>query len=418
MYYTLMRKNIPLTTVEIDDNGQMVWADYMNCREWEMLPMEHATDANRLSVWWKNRSVPIKQGKIAEMLERKQISCPGEYLLKNLGLSLTDYYWIRPMGSSLSWEDVNLYENNFQNEMVIDPAGDDSRIYGQYNPNSSLQGALEKKWTIMDGKRYLLKGNKDNFSAESINEVIASTLHAMQGTFAFTPYRLVRIENREYDFGCISKMFTSQKKELVSAYAVVTSEKQQNDMSSYEHFIHVCGRHGMDTEKLRSSLEYQIQTDFILSGRDRHLNNVAVIRDADSLEFLNMAPIFDSGKCLFVRQEIPEKTNALLSLKTVSFAASEMKLLKYVKDRNLVDVSKLPGRNILEDLYRNDSQMSERRINDICDAYERKIELYRDFQLGKDLNRIKFAAGVRENEKKETYMVRESLSYDPHKVFF
>lgn len=46
-------------------------------------------------------------------------------------------------------------------------------------------------------------------------------------------------------------------------------------------------------------------SDFIISNVDRHLNNVGILRDADSLCFERMAPIFDSGKSLFVSEAVP-----------------------------------------------------------------------------------------------------------------
>lgn len=132
--------------------------------------------------------------------------------------------------------------------------------------------------------------------------------------------------------------------------------------------------HGIDTEQLRRDLEYQIQMDFILSGRDRHLSNVAVLRDADTLRFLRMAPIFDSGKCLFIGEAVPNNTKELLSIRTTSFANNELKLLEYVRDRSLIDVTKLPDPFMFEKIYAKDSQMDEKRIKLICEAYEKKID--------------------------------------------
>lgn len=83
----------------------------------------------------------------------------------------------------------------------------------------------------------MLKGNRDQYSAESINEVIAAKLHEMQGFDAHAEYRLIRIHGREYDYGSFSKLFTSQKEELITAYDVVMSKKQLNHVSSFEHFI-------------------------------------------------------------------------------------------------------------------------------------------------------------------------------------
>lgn len=62
--------------------------------------------------------------------------------------------------------------------MLGEAEGDDDEI-PHYTPNGSLQGTLEKSWTILNGERGLLKGNRDHLSSESINEVIASKLHQM-----------------------------------------------------------------------------------------------------------------------------------------------------------------------------------------------------------------------------------------------
>lgn len=171
----------------------------------------------------------------------------------------------------------------------------------------------------------------------------------------------------------------------MSAYAVITSEKQKNDSSTYEHFIHVCEQHGIDAGQLRYDLEYQIMSDFIISNVDRHLNNIGIFRNADSLCFERMAPIFDSGKSLFVSEAVPTDKE-LLKIKTTSFTGTELGLLKYVKDRSLVDVTKLPTAQKLWELYHKDSKMDEKRIELICERYEKKVELFQRWQNGQDLN--------------------------------
>lgn len=391
MQYILMRKNQPITVTDISEEGRMLWYSREQLEiNSEIAPLWENSSKNSLISWWENRAIPITQKKIKEILEKKQISCPEEYLMKNLGLSLNDYYWIKPIGESITWQNVNFYDNAFQNELQLSTINNKGDNFSNYVPNSSLQGQLDKKWIISEGKRYLVKGNRDEYSAESLNEVIVSRIHAMQGYDNFTKYEPIKVKDTEYDYACISECFTSQNKELVSAYAVVTSSVQRNDISSYEHFISICGQHGMDTELLRRDLEYQIQTDFILSGRDRHLSNVSILRDADTLEFIRMAPIYDSGKCMFVAEAIPGSEKELLDIRTTSFANTELKLLNYVTDRSLVDVSKLPGPYIFEKYYLKDSHMDEGRIKKLTEAYEKKIDLYRRYQLGQDLKMIKF----------------------------
>ncbi|MBO5069868.1 MAG: hypothetical protein J6C37_05850 [Roseburia sp.] len=398
MEYIIMRKDEPITLAQFSEDGTMLKYS-RNIQNIELAPLQEKSASDWLNKWWKERTIPIKQGKVAQMLQKKGLSCPEHYLIKNLGLSLTDYYWIKPIDSDLKWKDVNLFENDFRDNILSFPENDTNTRYPQYTPNSSLQGRLEKSWMIKDEKRILVKGNHDKYSSESINEVIAARIHELQGYDNYTKYGLVRIKNKYYDYGCYSEMFTSQKLELVSAYGVVTSEKQPNDMSSYEFFIHTCGRHGIDPGQLRRDLEYQIMTDFIMSDRDRHLGNVSILRDAETLQFLRMAPIYDSGESLFVHEGIPVSDKELLDIETNSFASTEVKLLRYVTDKSLVDVTKLPDKKYIMEMYGKDSQMEEKRIHMIGEWYERKIDYFRDFQLGKDLNQVKISLSRKMNQR-------------------
>ena len=391
MLYVLKRKDEIITLIDFLEDGS-VHQFHQNLVNPEFAPLHNPDDYDWLKQWWKRRSVPINQGHIKNMLEKKGLLGPEDFLLKNLGLSLTDYYWISPMDSKLTWKDVNLFDNEFHGDILIS-ADKNEKENGvpHYTPNGSLQGSLEKSWTILNGERGMLKGNRDQFSTESINEVIASKLHEMQGFDAYTKYKLIKINGREYDYGCYSKLFTSQEKELISAYDVVMSEKQPNHISTYEHFIRVCGKHGMDADMLRQFMDYMILSDFVLSGRDRHLGNVSILRNADNLQFIAPAPIYDSGKCLFVQDSVPVSDREMLNIKTESFVSDEMKMLKLVKNKNCLDVTKLPARSYIEELYALDSKMDNHRIALIGEGYERKIDLFRRFQLGEDLNKIKMS---------------------------
>ncbi len=402
MKYILKRKDEIITVIDFLEDGN-VYKFIPQIAKSELAPLHDANNYDWLKQWWKRRAVPISQGNIRNMLEEKGLLGPEDFLLKNLGLSLTDYYWISPLDSGLTWKDVNLFENDFHGNIEIGKEEDkNSDDFPHYTPNGSLQGTLEKSWIILNGERGLLKGNRDNLSSESINEVIATKLHATQGFDNYTEYKLIKINGRDYDYGCYSKLFTSLDLELISAYDIVCSEKKTNDISVYEHFIRLCVKHGMDEMILRNYMDYMIMTDFVLSGRDRHLNNVAVLRDAKTLQFVMPAPIYDSGKCLFVQDSIPTDNRGLLSIKTESFAIDELKLLSLVQNKNLLDITKLPSRSFVEDIYALDSQMDEKRISLIGEGYEKKIELFRAFQLGEDLHKIKLAINRSPNTSAET----------------
>lgn len=76
-------------------------------------------------------------------------------------------------------------------------------------------------------------------------------MHELQQFDNYTPYKLIEIHGQEYQYGCFSELFTSESLELISAYDVVVSKKQPQNINSYEHFIKVCGMYGLDESVLR-----------------------------------------------------------------------------------------------------------------------------------------------------------------------
>ena len=112
MEYYLMRKDDVVTVCDMSQDGQLLsWSKHFMSPE--LAPLESRTSRHYLSKWWRNRQVPVSQGRIKVMLEENGIEDPGDYLLRNLGLSLIDYYWMKPVDSGLRWKDVNLFENDF-----------------------------------------------------------------------------------------------------------------------------------------------------------------------------------------------------------------------------------------------------------------------------------------------------------------
>ncbi|SFI43164.1 hypothetical protein SAMN04487830_1712 [Pseudobutyrivibrio sp. OR37] len=386
--YTLMRKNEEIMMLQIGDDGNIVKLGKKS--NTAILPLQNRTSPRGIIEWWRDRAIPIKQGKIEKMLRENGIETNGLYLTHNLGLSLTDYYWIRPIGSELTWEDVNLFDNDFKENLLLGKINYNDNEVEEYQPNSSLQGNLEKTWIIDNGIRKLVKGNHDIYSSESINEVIICDAIVAQGRDAVT-YSLLHIDGKNYDYGCISSLFTSQQKELVSAYAVMTSELKPNNISGYEHFINVCDKNGLDRNIVREYLEFEILIDFIFSNRDRHLTNISILRDADTLKFISMAPIYDSGKSMLVGRDIvPVTDKFVLSQESQGFKEHELDLLKYVQNRKLIDVNFLPKVEYIEEMYRKDSQVSEERIKFVKEMYLRKIDMYERFANGENLSAIRF----------------------------
>lgn len=378
--FSLMHKDDPVCAVTIDASSGVILRVAKPINP-ELLPLGGNIDAQKLRSWWSRRAVPVGQGKIMRILEKAGISSTQEYLVKNWGLSLTDHYWIKPLNVELGWEDVNLFTNPF-----VDPVGDMQFTEGigdtvelpanAFSPSSTLQGALRKKWIIQSGKRFLVKGNHGNNSQESLNEVVATLLHHKQQIQPFVTYSPIRLDNNSQMY-CVCESFTSDSVELISAYDLIESQKCPNDRSNYEHFVQMCTQNGLSEDVVRSFLEYEILTDFILTNTDRHLRNIGVLRDTNTLQFVAMAPIFDSGNSMFCEDPRLPLRDDLTDIRVNSFKTKETDLLKYVCHTDLVDGSKLPSDEELRNIYAKDSLITY--TDAILHGYQKKIDILSSF---------------------------------------
>ena len=371
MEYYLMRKDDVLTLCNFTNDGQMI-AYSERFREPELMPLGYKTYPDYLKRWWSDRRIPLGQGKVEEMLRAKGICDTSDYMLRNLGLSLTDYYWMKPIDSDLKWRDVNLYDNDFKDNILSDKWDLDSNPSFSYSPNSSLKGELEKTWDIRNGDRVLIKGNHGDSSAESINEVIASEVHKKQGYDNYTEYKLLKIKGKPYDYGCYSKAFTNNDVELVSAQAIITSEKKRNGASAFDQLIEVSAANGIDPVQFRKDLEYQILTDYLLTNVDRHMDNIGVLRDARTLKFIRMAPIFDTGRAFATGFVTPYTDDEINNIEVNSFKSHENELLDLVQDMNILNPDKFLSDDRLAKLLSKDSKASNRAIGFKIRLYDEK----------------------------------------------
>ena len=401
-YYLMHKNEVVVSLLMEEENGSILnISSEGNC---DLLPLGGNISPKDLKCWWERRAVPVSQGNMKRILMENGISSTQKYLLNNLGLSLSDHYWINPADEMLTWEEVNLFHNDFKDEIgelqFQNGIGDipfreeirkknhvlDIRNQTTFYPSASLQGELRKKWVVQDGKRYLIKGNYGQSWQQSINEVIATKLHEKQNKVAYTRYSLCELSveggaGKEDGLGCICEDFATEKLEFIPAYDVSCAEKKKNDRSEFEHFIYMCVKYGLEEQSVREFLEYQILSDFVLTNTDRHFNNFGVLRDTDTLRFVGMAPIFDSGNSMFWnRRNIPEKDD-LLDISVSSFRKREVELLRYVTQSRLIDISLLPTDEEIRSLLGRDPMLAE-RVEMIVNAYRKKIHLLERFQNG------------------------------------
>ena len=390
MVYLLMHENSKVAVFEVDSEYNLLRADAGNDdRIKSKLPVG-VIDKASLKRWIASRGVPATRKGLKNELRNMEMNSPFEFMLANNGLSLTDHYWMKRIDDGITWEEINLYTNSFNAaftlEMDCDKSGNIQSIYGKTNftPSASLKGDLKKKWIIdSKGVRRLLKGNDNDGCRQSLCEVFATEMHSLQNKFRYTPYSLIKISSEGRPIiGCECPCFTDIDTEFISAIDIISAYKKKNSISYYEWFIQICLEKGID---VRDFMEYQIMSDFAITNQDRHLNNFGIIRNSKTLEWIGMAPIFDSGNSMFYKSSYIPVDKALLKIQITSFRNTEIDMLKYIRNRKIFDVSLVPGEEWLMELLSKDKTCSEETNERIVRAYSRKLEYLRSFQDGDDI---------------------------------
>lgn len=387
MILFLMHEDIKLALFEYENNS--ITSVFINKNSVDRLPfLDNSSKSleDKIARWIMARGIPATRQGIKSDLLMLDMKDTNDYMISNLGLSLTDHYWLCPQDSEYTWKSVNLYENNFASRYSLDLRDDIKSIAGKTNfiPSASLKGDLKKKWIIDEhGIRRLVKGNYNNTCRQSLCEVLASEIHKRQNKFEYTPYSLIEItSDGQLIIGCECPNFTSIDTEFIPSIDIINSIKKPNDINYYEAYIKYCVKHGINEQYIRTFMEYQILTDFIITNIDRHLNNFGVIRNSNTFEFIKPAPIFDSGNSMFYNTNKIKTSYGLLNIAVTSFNGHEVELLRHVTNPHIVNLELLPSTEEVFNLFTKDASSSLETITKLVKAYEKKVELLHELQCG------------------------------------
>lgn len=388
--YVLKHKDMDVALVYVDTHtGRIEYLIELFLPE--ELPVGCRAEGNSLSNWWQMRAIPDSRKGILRVLKQMEEETTQTLMLSGFGLSLTDHYWLQPIGEERYWKEINYFENDFSDELgdLLTDSGKisaDAHI-SKFSPSSSVNGEMKKKWIIEDGKRYLLKVNVGFYGQQSVNEVIASTMHKMLNLENYVPYKLSRIWVNGQEALCsLNPLFTSADLEFVSAYQLICNDKVPNDVSEYEEMIALAVSYGMEEHVVRRQLEYTIMTDFLLSNTDRHYNNFGFLYHPAQHRLTAMAPVFDTGNCLFYNEEAVPSGKELLDLNVTSFRKREAEMLQYVKTPEWFPVEKLAELPCaVEELLGNNTGMPPERAKKIARTIAEKTEYLKLFLSGKKI---------------------------------
>lgn len=317
-HYTLMNKNTPVLSFEYDLAEHKV-VRITERHNLEFAPMGMADrhgdiSKHELNSWWRHRAIPSTRDQVKRLLENLNLESTLVLAEKSFGLSLSDRYWLNDQDSPTTWDAVNFFDKDFTDDLGFltlgqgqggsSPEAPDYTTVTLSSPNSTLGGDLQKKWKIVDGKRVLLKAGYGTFNQEPYNEVAATELHRrMMGAGEFTPYTLFEDSRRVYS-ACENLL--SSDEELVSAWDLIRNVKQPNNLSDLQFYVQRCVDVGLDREEVMEALAKMFAADFVVANRDRHYRNFGVVRNVETLQVTRLAPVFDTGSCLWSNAEFLE----------------------------------------------------------------------------------------------------------------
>lgn len=332
-----------------------------------------------LTDWFRGRGIPSWRDKLDLLLYRLNIDRPEELIDKSFGLSLSDQYWIKPYESNIKYDDINFFDHDFDSADFLEATFTNNNFTvsneaSLRTPNNTTDGMLKKTWIIENGKRYLLKGGYKSDIMQPFNEVLATEICKRLG-FEHVEYTIDVVKEK-----VVSKCecLTTKNTEIIPAHQIIYIENQDKNIKDYENYIKILEDNGIKDARIK--LENMYILDFIIMNEDRHLNNFGIIRDVNTLEWINVCPIFDNGQSLNMQdydEEVVISGQGRLFYEVKSFD----EIIKIVKDIKRIDITKLDGVvEWFDDLlhkYQSITNISDTRINKLCILLNRQINKLR-----------------------------------------
>lgn len=390
MKCTLMHHTVSAVKIDIDSDSGFI-AKILRVIAPEHLPIGVADPNGNLSKaalnqWWTDRAIPASRSGLRDALDILGIIDSKQLLMRCYGLSLSDQYWIKPDNSALLWEKINFIDNPFSEDVgdILFETKPKKTILDFNSPDSTSDGNLKKRWKIINGKRYLIKGGSEPFFQQPFNEVIASEMMDRL-KIAHVPYTVTSINGKPYS---LCEDFITSKTELIPAWRIIQTKKKRNETSTWQHFVDCCTELGIPGTV--DFLDRMIVLDYLIANEDRHYNNFGALRNAETLEWIGMAPIYDSGSSLGYNK-VARRIAAGEDIICKPFKKHHEEHLKLVWDLSWIDFDRLADvgemiNGILSSGIASET-IDEQRIEAITQSVEARIRTLRQIKPVHDSKR-------------------------------
>lgn len=367
-----MNKDIPVAKINISNGFSK--AELTEVYTPDYLPLHALYNQDNpdavFSHWFWHRCIPAGRDGVEEFLSYTKCRNTNELAVKNRALSITDHYWLKKQGeSSIFWDNVNLFQNGYSNEvgnLIFGMA--QKKITNICSPDLTTNGWLKKAWRRDNGEDYLFKSGSFPYFQEPLNEVFCSELAKKFCELDIVEYSLRKV-NKQLCSVC--KNFVTEKQEFVPAFAVYQTEERPFYMEPFDFLVKKCRDFGM--MDIRDKISAMMSFDYLISNTDRHMGNFGFMRDIDTLQFMGMAPLFDNGTSLWNDDIaiISSKRTPTTSEPFINWQEEQLQLLKNFDNINIHAVKDMSER--LFDLLAN-AGMDMQKVDEICRKYDEKWE--------------------------------------------
>ena len=207
--------------------------------------------------------------------------------------TITDNYWIRAIGSDLTYDDIKFSDDYFSNLALkgnYDSFNRAASSNKSRTPELTNTGSFEKCWKLRNGKWWMYK--RANHS-EMFSELFVYELGLALG-FNMAVY--------ERGDGYIKSLdFTNS--------ASVNFEPASTFMGDNEDYIDVVKTLKNICPEVIPDYIRLIFMDTIVANPDRHTNNFGLLRDIETGKIIGFAPNYDNNMALIARG-YPSKSNS------------------------------------------------------------------------------------------------------------
>ena len=290
MLYQLMNKDVVVAVyeecVELDDYTYKLVEQLDS-----YLPIGFLT----MDDWIDGRQIAKHRVSIERLMRQLGMNTRHDFIAMARCLSLTDTFWVKRVDEELTWGEVSLYRNPFD-DVIARIAFDGTGMYGRRNsptsPEYATSGSFAKCWVREGDVISLLKRGSHGYANagfEPYSEVLASDILQAAG-IAHVPYSLVN-----YHGSLASKcpLFTSEDIGFVSAHRFFAGPFGVKDMLAF-----ACEHGGEE------SFREMVVMDAVFANVDRHAGNYGFLVDNAAGAILGMAPLFDQNMaCLPMMME-------------------------------------------------------------------------------------------------------------------